>query len=116
MIPEEQSSSTPDSAPKINFAAIPEELQALDQWVLWKSVVRDGKATKMPLSVCGTAELRHALELPPLQHQPVALTCHKAQGSEWSHVAVIENRGETPPWQYTGVTRAQNKLIYFTKD
>ena len=45
-----------------------------------------------------------------------ALTCHKAQGSEWSHIAAIENRGETPPWQYTAVTRAQNKLIYFTKD
>ena len=41
--------------PQIDFGSVPAELQSLDQWVLWKTVVRDGKATKMPLSVFNTA-------------------------------------------------------------
>ena len=46
--------STPingDPAAKIDFAAIPAGLQALDQWVLWKTITRDEKETKLPLSV-----------------------------------------------------------------
>ena len=42
-------------ATAINFSAVPEELQKLNQWVLWKTVVRSGTATKMPWSTCGTA-------------------------------------------------------------
>ena len=40
---------------QIDFGSIPAELQELDQWVLWKTVTRDDKATKMPLSVFDTA-------------------------------------------------------------
>lgn len=44
-----------------------------------------------------------------------AVTCHKAQGSEWPSVVVIE---ETCPlwsmarWRYTAVTRASERLVY----
>lgn len=37
----------------ISIASIPEKLQELDQWVLWKNITRDGKSTKIPFSVYG---------------------------------------------------------------
>jgi len=44
-----------------------------------------------------------------------ALTCHKAQGSEWDTVTVIDEsyifKENSHKWLYTALTRAQNKLI-----
>lgn len=39
----------------VQFENVPRELIDCDQWVLWKSVVRDNKATKIPFSVYGAA-------------------------------------------------------------
>lgn len=43
-----------------------------------------------------------------------AMTCHKAQGSEWSHVLVIDEKycfGQaSASWLYTAVTRARDEL------
>jgi hypothetical protein len=47
--------SMTDQAVEISFGSIPEKLQELDQWVLWKTVSRDSKSTKVPYSVYGTA-------------------------------------------------------------
>src|SRR5262245_52744750 len=33
-----------------NVESIPEALRSKDQWVAWKSVARDGKATKVPIN------------------------------------------------------------------
>ena len=41
-----------------------------------------------------------------------AITCHKAQGSQWNHVGVIGPQPMTS-WQYTAVTRAENSLTVF---
>src|SRR5690606_9293951 len=47
-----------------------------------------------------------------------AITCHKAQGSEWEHVAILEDQryGRTPEdlarWRYTAATRAKTKLTW----
>jgi len=44
-----------------------------------------------------------------------AITCHKAQGSEWPRVLVLEEKcplWEMPRWRYTAVTRAAEELIY----
>jgi len=45
-----------------------------------------------------------------------AITCHKAQGSEWPHVLVIEEGGgklwSMARWRYTAATRSQEKLTY----
>ena len=45
-----------------------------------------------------------------------AITCHKAQGSEWDKVLVIEenfpwNKEEHARWLYTACTRASQKLV-----
>ena len=45
-----------------------------------------------------------------------AVTCHKAQGSEWPRIAVIEDQSTSPEWRYTAVTRAQSFVCYFTND
>jgi exodeoxyribonuclease-5 len=42
-----------------------------------------------------------------------ALTVHKAQGSEWSNVILIDEyrrREERKEWLYTGITRAANQI------
>jgi exodeoxyribonuclease-5 len=44
---------------------------------------------------------------------PYAITCHKAQGSEWNEVVLFNDctRPETRlPYLYTGATRARSKL------
>lgn len=38
-----------------------------------------------------------------------AITCHKAQGSEWNNVLLIKESSD-PHYLYTGVTRARNNL------
>jgi exodeoxyribonuclease-5 len=46
-----------------------------------------------------------------------AITCHKAQGSEWDKVIVAddkmreEDKDFRAKWLYTAVTRAKKKLI-----
>ena len=49
-----------------------------------------------------------------------AITCHKAQGSEWDKVMVIEESFPTDHilrkrWLYTAATRAKEKLVLITK-
>lgn len=45
-----------------------------------------------------------------------AVTCHKAQGSEWDSVLVLDERAgklwSMNRWRYTAITRASNKLVY----
>lgn len=50
-----------------------------------------------------------------------AITCHKAQGSEWGNVLVLEEKFPYPAveharWLYTAATRAAEKLVIVTKD
>lgn len=48
-----------------------------------------------------------------------ALTCHKAQGSEWNTVTVIDEsymfKENANKWLYTAITRAQERLILIQK-
>lgn len=44
-----------------------------------------------------------------------AITCHKAQGSEFDRVCVIEDMPASPQWRYTAATRAKGMLTYFQK-
>lgn len=50
-----------------------------------------------------------------------AITCHKAQGSEWDKVLVLEekfpfDKVEHARWLYTAATRAAEKLVVVTRD
>lgn len=50
-----------------------------------------------------------------------AITCHKAQGSEWPNILVFEERfpfdkEDHARWLYTAVTRAENKLVLITNN
>jgi hypothetical protein len=50
-----------------------------------------------------------------------AITCHKAQGSEWDNVLVLEEKfpfaaEDHARWLYTAATRAAEKLVIVTKD
>lgn len=50
-----------------------------------------------------------------------AITCHKAQGSEWPNILVFEERfpfdkEDHARWLYTAVTRAENKLVLVTNN
>ena len=50
-----------------------------------------------------------------------AITCHKAQGSEWDKVLVIEEKFpfqkiDHARWLYTAATRAAEKLVIITKE
>lgn len=40
-----------------------------------------------------------------------AITCHKAQGSEWDHVVIFQESNATPKWLYTAITRAKKKCV-----
>ena len=56
-------------------------------------------------------------DIPPLEFTyGYAITCHKAQGSEWDKVLVIEeklpfDKIEHARWLYTAVTRSSEKLV-----
>ena len=56
-------------------------------------------------------------DIPPLEFTyGYAITCHKAQGSEWDKVLVIEEKFpfdkiEHATWLYTAVTRSSEKLV-----
>lgn len=44
-----------------------------------------------------------------------AITCHKAQGSEWGNVFIVDEssafRADAKRWLYTAITRASNKVM-----
>ena len=56
-------------------------------------------------------------DIPPLEFTyGYAITCHKAQGSEWDKVLVIEEKFpfdkiEHARWLYTAITRSSEKLV-----
>lgn len=50
-----------------------------------------------------------------------AITCHKAQGSQWPKILVVEERfpfskEEHARWLYTAVTRAEEKIVLVRKE
>lgn len=83
------------------------------------SVVMDGDDVEVgpvsvPISQFGTdpqPKSRHAM-----WDYAYAITCHKAQGSEWRSVAVVEPgpSWDLSRWSYTAATRAREKLVFFT--
>lgn len=67
-----------------------------------------------PVLVKGVDEIPdHQIDIPVIRHS-YAVTCHKAQGSEFDNVVVYltGSRPETTQWLYTAVTRAKTNLTF----
>lgn len=64
---------------------------------------------------------KYCMDTPFSFNYAYAITCHKAQGSEWPKVMVIEEGFPNIPldhskWLYTAVTRAQDKVLLVSKN
>ena len=59
------------------------------------------------------SETRHSI---PLFDYAYAITCRKAQGSEWESVLVVEDPQQWPMdrWRYTAITRAKSRLTFLS--
>ena len=94
----------------------------------------DGKQVFARLHTDDGRDIECKLFRPQFGHKPIsnfrrddvvladygyAITCHKAQGSEWDKVVVIDEQcpklWEAKRWRYTAITRAAKELRYFTK-
>lgn len=66
-----------------------------------------------PVLIKGVDEVPAYSEVPVVRHS-YAVTCHKAQGSEFRNVVVYLNGGrmEDSRWLYTAVTRASHNLTF----
>ena len=68
-------------------------------------------------------QMNRSLKLPDAPFEfayGYAITCHRAQGSEWDKIMVIEenfpfDREEHKRWLYTACTRAAEKLVVVKK-
>jgi exodeoxyribonuclease-5 len=73
-----------------------------------------GSQYEGPVLLKGTNEIpKHQVDVPILRHS-YAVTCHKAQGSEFENVVVYltGSRPETKEWLYTAITRATKNLTF----
>lgn len=79
-----------------------------------KLVMETGVTYEGPVLIKGIDEIPdHQIDIPVIRHS-YAITCHKAQGSEYSNVVVYlaGARPETTQWLYTAVTRAVDTLTF----
>jgi exodeoxyribonuclease-5 len=76
-------------------------------------VMETGVRYEGPVLIKGIDETPERSEAPVIRHS-YAVTCHKAQGSEFDNVVVYlaNARPETRQWLYTAVTRAKNQLTF----
>lgn len=77
-------------------------------------VMETGVRYSGPALIKGVDEIpNHQIDIPVLRHS-YAVTCHKAQGSEFENVVVYltGSRPETKEWMYTAITRARTNLTF----
>jgi exodeoxyribonuclease-5 len=82
-----------------------------DRWV--DLAMETGVMYEGPVLIKGVDEIPDRSEAPVVRHS-YAVTCHKAQGSEFDNVIVYlaNARPETRQWLYTAVTRAKRQLTF----
>lgn len=82
-----------------------------DRWV--RLVMETGVEYEGPVLIKGIDDVPDRAEVPVIRHS-YAVTCHKAQGSEFDNVVVYlaNARPETRQWLYTAVTRAKLRLTF----
>lgn len=79
------------------------------------SVIGDQVRTKCGKSFPATFDRNESDKDKVVIEDGFGITCHKAQGSEFSKVCVVEDRSACPQWRYTAATRAKELLVYFKK-
>lgn len=83
-----------------------------------KGIFKDGKTTLLDADKFKVKKAK--LTLPKEFDYAYAITCHKAQGSQWDDVLVLEegfpySKEEHARWLYTAVTRASKNVIIYSK-
>lgn len=73
-----------------------------------------GVSYEGPLWLKGFDEVPDYDRETPIFRHSYAVTCHKAQGSEFDNVVVylVNSRPETRQWLYTAITRAKSQLTF----
>lgn len=107
----------PRQVATINCNFIEEDGEEYSNLIMDKNMILTGEKTldwKTEYAVSQNKNFKHLL--PYEFTYGYAITCHRAQGSEWDKVLVIEekfpfNKEEHARWLYTAVTRCADKLV-----
>ena len=108
---------TPRQVATINCNFIEEDGEEYSNLIMDKNMILTGEKTldwKTEYAVSQNKNFKHLL--PYEFTYGYAITCHRAQGSEWDKVLVIEEKfpfgkEEHARWLYTAVTRCSDKLV-----
>lgn len=107
----------PRQVSTINCNFIEEDGERYSDLIMDKNMILTGEKTldwKTEYAVSQNKNFKHLL--PYEFTYGYAITCHRAQGSEWDKVLVIEEKfpfgkEEHARWLYTAVTRCSDKLV-----
>ena len=107
----------PRQVKTINCNFIEEDGEEYSNLIMDKNMILTGEKTldwKTEYAVSQNKNFKHLL--PYEFTYGYAITCHRAQGSEWDKVLVIEEKfpfgkEEHARWLYTAVTRCSDKLV-----
>lgn len=69
----------------MSFEKVPDCLRALNQWIVWKTIVRDGQPTKLPFQVNGES----AKSNDPLTWSPFQAACDRFEHGGYSGVGFV---------------------------
>jgi exodeoxyribonuclease-5 len=104
------------------MARVTEVVQAGDEAIVADILIADGREMRVSMLAeqFGNAPIQYKAtdrDAPYMTYwdYAYAITCHKAQGSEWDSVAVLEQihpEWDRARWSYTAATRAKKKLLY----
>lgn len=103
-----------------NFKA-DDEITNFENLTMDKKMILEGEPTlNFRESYKLSKNVKYIASMPLSFTYGYAITCHKAQGSEWDNVLVIEenfpfDKEEHKKWLYTAATRAAKKLVIIRK-
>jgi exodeoxyribonuclease-5 len=103
--------------PVLNSQIITNEDGQFENVLLDYQALKEGKPFLTPEQAYKIFRVQDLKNLEPIEfNYGYAITCHRAQGSQWDKVLVIEERFPFSPeeharWLYTACTRAANKLV-----
>lgn len=103
--------------PVLNSQIITNEDGQFENVLLDYQALKEGKPFLTPEQAYKIFRVQDLKNLEPIEfNYGYAITCHRAQGSQWDKVLVIEERFPFSPeeharWLYTACTRASSRLV-----